>query len=175
MTIQDFIKLAQDRSSIRRYTNREVSKELISQIIESARIAPSAVNFQPWKFIVVTGEKAKAIVQESYDREWFKTAPLYIVACGNHQEAWHRGVDGKDHTDIDVAIAVEHICMSAAAAGVGSCWVCNFDASKLKKDLQLPENLEPIAIIPLGYAEGDGDVRPKKRKTTEEIVQWLED
>ncbi len=175
MNIQEFIKLAQERSSIRKYTNKEVSCEVINQIIESARIAPSAVNFQPWKFLIVKGEKSKQIVRESYNREWFTTAPLYIIACGNHEEAWHRSFDGKDHTDIDIAIAVEHICLSATAAGLGTCWVCNFDATKLKTDLSLPENLEPIAIIPLGYPEGDGDVRPKKRKTTEKIVQWLED
>ncbi|MBE6299040.1 MAG: nitroreductase [Bacteroidales bacterium] len=175
MNIQEFIKLAQERSSIRKYTNKEVSCEVINQIIESARIAPSAVNFQPWKFLIIKGEKSKQIVRESYKREWFATAPLYIIACGNHEEAWHRSFDGKDHTDIDIAIAVEHICLSATSAGLGTCWVCNFDATKLKTDLSLPENLEPIAIIPLGYPEGDGDVRPKKRKTTEEIVQWLED
>ncbi len=175
MNIQEFIKLAQERSSIRKYSNKEVSCEVINQIIESARIAPSAVNFQPWKFLIIKGEKSKQIVRESYKREWFATAPLYIIACGNHQEAWHRSFDGKDHTDIDIAIAVEHICLSATSAGLGTCWVCNFDATKLKTDLSLPENLEPIAIIPLGYPEGDGDVRPKKRKTTEEIVQWLED
>ncbi len=175
MNIQEFIKLAQERSSIRKYSNKEVSCEVINQIIESARIAPSAVNFQPWKFLIIKGEKSKQIVRESYKREWFATAPLYIIACGNHQEAWHRSFDGKDHTDIDIAIAVEHICLSATSAGLGTCWVCNFDAKKLKTDLSLPEDLEPIAIIPLGYPEGDGDVRPKKRKTTEEIVQWLED
>ncbi len=175
MNIQEFIKLAQERSSIRKYTNKEVSCEVINQIIESARIAPSAVNFQPWRFLIIKGEKSKQIVRESYKREWFATAPLYIIACGNHEEAWHRSFDGKDHTDIDIAIAVEHICLSATSAGLGTCWVCNFDATKLKTDLSLPENLEPIAIIPLGYPEGDGDVRPKKRKTTEEIVQWLED
>lgn len=174
MNIQEFLKLAEERSSVRRYSNREVSRELISQILESARIAPSAVNFQPWKFLVVTSEKTKAIIQESYNREWFKTAPLYIVACGNHEESWHRSFDGKDHADIDVAIAVEHICMGAASAGLGTCWVCNFDAAKLKADLQLPETLEPIAIISLGYAEGDGDVRPKKRKDIDEIVQWID-
>lgn len=175
MNIQEFIKLAQERSSIRKYSNKEVSCEVLNQIIESARIAPSAVNFQPWKFLIIKGEKSKQIVRESYKREWFATAPLYIIACGNHQEAWHRSFDGKDHTDIDIAIAVEHICLSATSAGLGTCWVCNFDATKLKTDLSLPEDLEPIAIIPLGYPEGDGDVRPKKRKTTEEIVQWLED
>lgn len=174
MDAQDFIKLAQERSSIRRYANKDVPQELILQIIESARIAPSAVNFQPWKFLVVSGEESKSIVRASYGREWFATAPIYIIACGNHDEAWHRSFDGKDHTDIDIAIAVEHICLCATAAGLGTCWVCNFEAEKLKKELQLADNLEPIAIIPVGYAEGDGDVRPKKRKTVEDIVQWLE-
>ena len=175
MNINDFLKLAEERYSIRRYANKEVPREVLMSVLESARIATSAVNFQPWKFYIASGEKAKKMVCESYNRDWIATAPLYIIACGDHSVAWHRSLDNKDHTDIDIAIAVEHICLSAAAAGLGTCWVCNFDAEMLKRDMQLPENLEPIAIIPIGYPEGDGGVRPKKRKTIEEIVQWLED
>jgi len=85
----------------------------------------SAVNFQPCVFYVVTDQVLLAQLQDCYNRDWFKTAPMCIVACGNHQQAWHRKLDGKDHTDIDVAIAVDHLTLAAVDMGLGSCWICN--------------------------------------------------
>lgn len=173
--VNDFIKLAALRSSVRSYENRPVEREKIELLLEAARLAPSAVNFQPWEFIVVTGEKAKKAVRQSYDRPWIAEAPAYIVACGNHKTSWHRPADGKDHCDIDIAIAVDHITLCAASQGLGSCWVCNFDPAVLRAALQLPDETEPVAIIPVGYPAEKGAVRDKKRKTIDEISRWVED
>lgn len=173
--IKEFMELALARSSVRRYSDRPVECEKLSLLLEAARLAPSAVNLQPWKFLVVTSRKGKEALCQSYTNEWFRTAPAYIVACGNHNTSWHRKFDGKDHCDVDVAIAVEHICLCAAAQGLGTCWVCNFDPGKLGEYLALPEEWEPIAIIPVGYPEGDGAVRPKSRKPIEEVTEWIED
>lgn len=173
--IKDFMELVRQRSSVRRYSERPVEREKIELLLESARLAPSAVNFQPWKFIVITSTEGKEALCQSYTNDWFRTASVYIVACGNHAVSWHRRFDTKDHCDIDVAIAVEHICLCAAAQGLGTCWVCNFDPVKLGEYLALPEGWEPVAIIPVGYPEGDGAVRPKNRKTIEDVVEWIED
>ena len=99
------------RRSVRKYANQSIDKQTIIEIIESARLAPSAVNFQPWKFYVCQSEEAKQIVRESYPREWFNAAPLYILACGDREQSWKRPCDGKDHVDIDIAIAVEHMVL----------------------------------------------------------------
>ena len=110
-------------------------------------------------------------VTEAYDRPWVAAAPTFIIACGLHEQAWHRA-DGKDHTDIDVAIAVEHICLAASSLGIGSCWICNFDKTVITESLGLPSNAEPIAIIPLGYPLSTETVPEKKRKAMNEILTW---
>ena len=103
-----------------------------------------------------------------YKREWLATAPCIIVACVNHNESWHRRADNKDHADIDIAIAVEHLCLAAAEQGLGTCWVCNFDTPRCSEVLGLPENLEPAVLIPVGYAEDEPT--EKKRKPLNEIL-----
>jgi nitroreductase len=167
-------KVIQQRKSIRKYTDEPISKEVIEQLLESARLAPSAVNYQPWKFVICTSEESKRIVRESYPREWFNSAPLYIVACGNHNISWKRA-DGKDHCDIDIAIAVQHIVLKVHDVGLGTCWVCNFDAQKLKNDLKLEEQWEPIAILPIGYSKENSGTAlyDGKRKSLEEITVWI--
>ncbi|MDE6334515.1 MAG: nitroreductase family protein, partial [Muribaculaceae bacterium] len=105
------ISLMNARYSCRDYdTARRPSHEEIEKVIEAARIAPSACNRQPWMFLVVENDKGRQAVIRSYERQWIRTAPTFIIALGNHSEAWHRGYDNKDHTDVDISIAVEHMC-----------------------------------------------------------------
>ena len=168
MTFRD---LAEARFSLRNYDSRPVEQEKIDRLLECVRLAPSAVNFQPCVFYVVTDQVLLAQLQDCYNRDWFKTAPMCIVACGNHQQAWHRKLDGKDHTDIDVAIAVDHLALAAVDMELGSCWICNFDAQKCAQVLDLLEGVEPIALVPIGYAATDE--RPlKKRKSHDELFVY---
>ncbi len=96
----------------------------INKILQAARLAPSAVNYQPPRhFIVATDEELKAELAKAYTRDWFREAPVIIVALGDHQRAWRRR-DGKGHCNIDVAIAVDHLTLAAASLGLGTCWVC---------------------------------------------------
>lgn len=129
--------------------------------MECVRLAPSAVNKQPWKFHIIKSEEGKQKMRACYPREWFETAPMYILASVLHDEEWVRN-DGKEHGNIDVAIAVEHLCLAATELGLGTCWVCNFDASLCHELFTLPENEEPAVIIPLGYPACD--ISEKKRK-----------
>ena len=168
MTFRD---LAEARFSLRNYDSRPVEQEKIDCLLDCVRLAPSVVNFQPCVFYVVTDQVLLAQLQDCYNRDWFKTAPMCIVACGNHQQAWHRKLDGKDHTDIDVAIAVDHLTLAAVDMGLGSCWICNFDAQKCAQVLDLPEGVEPIAMVAIGYAATDE--RPlKKRKSHDELFVY---
>ena len=98
---------------MRSYSAEPVSESQLEYILECARLAPSAVNLQPWRFIVVKSEAVRQQVQSCYKREWIAQAPLYIICVVRHQEEWVRR-DGKRHGDIDIAIAAEHICMAAA-------------------------------------------------------------
>lgn len=167
-----FYNLAATRYSCRKYTSAPVDRELIMAILDTARLAPSACNRQPWQFLVLDTEESRQPVIECYDREWVKNIPAFIVALGLKGEGWVRPYDGKSHIDVDLAIAVEHICLSASSLGLGSCWICNFDPVMLSKKLGLPENVEPIAIIPIGHPDPEGTVPAKNRKAFDEIVKW---
>ena len=161
-----------ERYSCRSYSPKPVEREKLVEVLEAVRVAPSACNRQPWEFVVTESPGGRRAVIEAYDREWIRTAPVFIIAFGLHEPAWHRQSDGKDHTDIDVAIAVEHLCLAATAAGLATCWVCNFDTEIIRKSFGVPEGVEPIAIIPIGYPSDDVKVPAKIRKPLDEIVKW---
>lgn len=166
-----FKDLVLERHSVRSYrADIPVEEEKLHYVLDCARLAPSAVNFQPWKFVVLQSADAKAGLYPSYDRPWVREAPVIVVCCADYAQSWKRRSDGKDHADVDVAIAVEHLCLAAAEQGLGTCWVCNFDAEGLKASLHLPATLEPVAIVPLGYP-ADSSAPEKKRKPLSEITE----
>ncbi len=161
------IDIVQNRYSCRSYQDKPVEEEKVAYLKECMRLAPSAVNRQPWKFRIVRSQEGRAKLQSCYTRPWFNEAPLYVLASLLHEQEWVRE-DGKPHGNIDVAIAVEHLCLAATEQGLGSCWVCNFDAKRCHELFHMPENEEPVVIIPIGYASL-AEPKPKVRKTTEEV------
>jgi nitroreductase len=167
----DFKELARRRYSVRSYQSKPVEKEKLIALVETALLAPSAVNFQPWKFIIVTEPDLLAQLHGCYHRDWFRSAPVCIVAIGDHDKGWHRPTDGKDYTDIDVTIAIDHLMLAATEIGLGTCWICHFNAEKCASVFNLPSNLEVIAMVPVGYPLAEG-IPEKKRKTMEELVLW---
>ena len=162
-----FLDLVKQRYSCRSYQAKSVEQAKVDYVMECVRFAPSAVNKQPWRFRVISGEDAKEKLQQCYNREWFTTAPMYVIASILHDEEWVRS-DGKHHGDIDIAIAVEHLCLAATEQGLATCWVCNFDADLCRQHFSLAANEEPAVLIPIGYA-ADAP-KEKTRKTTEEII-----
>lgn len=168
----NILELSRKRFSARKFTNEPVSEEDLSYILESVRMAPSAVNYQPWRFIIVGSKDEQAKLHTCYNREWFKTAPLYIICMKNVETNWIRKEDSKAHGDIDVAIATEHLCLAATERGLGTCWVCNYDTDKMKQ-LFAREGYEAVAIIPIGHIAPDCPCNEKKRKPIEEIIEKI--
>lgn len=168
----DFKTLSETRFSARKYTEEPISDEQLNYIMECTRLAPSAVNKQPWHFYIITDPALKLKLHECYPRTWFVTAPLYIVGCICHDQEWVRPSDGKPHGNIDIAIATEHLCLAATEKGLGTCWVCNFDAALCKDILQLPDTQEPAVIVPLGHIAPDAPHKEKSRKELSEIVTY---
>jgi nitroreductase len=170
--LMDFIKLARERYSCRNYKQINVEEDKLNLVLEAGRIAPSAVNYQPWYFIVAQGENLEN-VRSCYHRDWFRTAPMCIVVCADHSRSWKRG-DKKDHADIDAAIAADHITLAATSVGLATCWICNFNAEKLTEVLNLPKYVEPIVVLPLGYPEDSADAKRHsvKRKPLNDIVVY---
>ena len=165
----DFINLANERYSVRKYSNQPVEEDKLEIILNSARKAPSAVNFQPYKIFVVQSADKLDAVKACYHRTWLQDVPVILVIVGLHQMGWKRGIDSKDHTDIDAAILIDHIMLQATDLGLGTCWVCNYDVDKLRQTLNLKSTEEPIAIVPLGYP-ANKEVPVKKRKGLDELV-----
>jgi nitroreductase len=112
-------------------------------------------------------------IATTYHKPWILEAPVIIVVCGDHNVSWRRP-DGKNHLDIDIAIAVDHMTLAAAELGLGTCWVCMFNSMLCHEILKLPPNIETVALLPLGYPAEEADVNrhQTKRKPLEEIVHW---
>jgi nitroreductase len=165
-----FLELAARRCSIRKFRPDPVEQEKLEQVLEAARLAPSACNLQPWTFVVLRDESRRRELSAAFPRDWLSKAPVIVAACCDTKAAWTRHQDGKRHGDVDLAIAVEHMALAAAELGLGCCWVCAFDPAVARKALGLPEGIEPVVLLPLGYPAEEG--APKKRKPLSEIVRW---
>ncbi|NOZ47445.1 MAG: nitroreductase [Chlorobi bacterium] len=169
-----FLDLAKKRYSSRKYKKIPVEDKKLMYILEAARIAPSASNKQPWYFIVIKENENIKKVSSCYHREWLYDASAIIVACANHNISWKRPADGKDHADIDVSIAIDHMTLAATDMGLATCWICNFDVPECCKILNIPEHIEPIAILPVAYPEDkvNENRHTFQRKKIEEIIKW---
>jgi nitroreductase len=165
-----FLDLARSRRAIRAYKLDPVPEEQLLQVLEAARVAPSACNNQPWHFIILRDSARREAMKAAYDRAWLWSAPVVIAACADTTACWRRGQDGKLSADIDVAIAMDHLTLCARELGLGTCWVCAFDPVAARRVLELPDHVQPIALTPLGYPAEEG--RPLQRKPLEEIVCW---
>jgi len=144
----NFLDLAKNRFSVRKFKPEPVSEKELLYVLEAGRIAPSAVNYQPWHFLVIRDKENLKKVHTLYHREWFQEAPVVIIILADHNQSWKRA-DEKDHADIDAAIAADHMTLAATDKGLGTCWVCNFDKQKTIDHFNLPEHLEPVVFLPI--------------------------
>ena len=165
----NFAELVQARYSVRAYKADAVPEELLTGVLEAARLAPTAANRQAFQLVVIHVEGREAELQQVYGNEWFTQAPLVICACGLPQENWVRR-DGKNYNDVDVAIVMDHLTLAATDLGLGTCWIGAFDPDAAREVLGLPDEVEPVAFTPLGYP-ADAP-RPKKRKALAELVRY---
>jgi nitroreductase len=170
--MQNFLELIKKRYSVRDYLDKQVEKDKLELILEAGRLAPSACNLQPWHFWVIQDKETLNKIKSVYKREWLQKAPAIVVICGDHTKSWKRA-DGKDHCDIDVAITVDHMTLQAAELGIGSCWICMFDAIKCAEILELPEHIEPIVLLPLGYPTNEQNERHVKRRPLDEVATFI--
>ena len=168
-----FAELILRRRSVRHYAGRPVSREDLLAVLEAARAAPSACNNQPLRFIVVTERAERDALAGAYPRDWFRGAPAVIVVCSDHQKSYHRA-DGKDHADLDAAIAADHMTLAAAECGLGTCWICAFDVGLVRRQLDLPDHIEPVILLPIGHPEEPLSVAAHRspRQPLENLVQW---
>lgn len=171
----EYYELIRSRESIRNYdSDRPVSKETLAKILDAGRLAPSACNYQPWKFLLISSADMLAEVKASYPREWFRDAPHVLVVVGFQNTAWVRSYDGYNSIETDLAIAMTHIILAAENEGVGTCWIEAYNPIILREALNLADGQVIFGITPLGYPkEGFKKTLGKNRKPLKDIVEFL--
>lgn len=169
MEFQDVIRT---RRSVREFSDREVSDNVLRDILNAARIAPSGSNRQPWKFIVIRDPARKhRMVEICEDQAFIAEAPVVIVACGRDIKFNRGGYMGAMSMLVDVSIAFDHLILAAREKGLGTCWIGSFDNAEAKEFLKVPKDYEVVAITPLGYPASDTAFHPETtRKELLEIV-----
>ena len=165
----DFSNLSRQRYSVRAYKPDPVDDNKLQQVLEAARLAPTAANRQPFRLIVIHTAGRQAELKRLYHRDWFSQAPLVIGICALPKPAWVRS-DGKNYADVDAAIAMDHLILAAADLGLGTCWVAAFDPAAAREILRLPDDVEPVAFTPLGFPADQP--RPKERKPLADLVRY---
>ena len=165
-----FQELAEKRRSVRAYKPEPVPEEMLQQVLEAARVAPSACNKQPWRFIVVRSETGRRALGAAYAREWFWKAPVIIAVCILPGEAWVRSYDGRNYAMVDGALAMDHLTLAAAEAGLGTCWIGAFDPAAVREILGLPDGVEIVGMTPLGFPDVEASPRVRSRRALGEIA-----
>jgi len=146
-----------------------VEEEKLAQVLNAARLAPTATNRQPFQFIVIHTAGREAELKRIYSKEWLSQAPIVICACSVPSQAWSR-MDNKNYNQVDAAIAMDHLILAATDLGLGTCWVAAFDPAAAREILRLPEGVEPIAFTPIGYPADQP--KEKKRKDLSELIRY---
>jgi nitroreductase len=166
----NFKELAAARYSVRKFKPDPVEKEKLDLILEAIRNAPTAANKQPQRVLVVSSEdgirKMDAVTPCRFG------APTVLLVCFDKTAAWVRPTDKQDSGWVDASIVATQVLLQAADLGLGSTFVMFFDAAKARAEFSLPDNLIPIAVLPLGYPAADAEPADfhKQRKPLNELV-----
>ena len=160
------------RRSIRAYKPQNVPEEIVDKLIEAASFAPAAGNIQPWKFVIARKPETKKKLAQAADQAFIEEAPVVIVVCANEKRAsMGYGARGKTLYCIqDTAAATQNIHLTAYSLGLGTCWIGAFNEDQAKKAVNAPEEMRPVAIIPVGYA--DEAPSPRNRRPLNQIMRY---
>lgn len=165
----DFLEIAKKRYACRKYEDKKVEKEKLDKILEAAHVAPTGGNCQPVSLIVIQGEEDLSKIGKATN---IYKAPLAILVCSSADESWTNPYNGKKLTDIDASILTDHMMMEATDLGLGSVWICWFDPEVLRKEFNIPDSLEVINILAIGYAAGIAQ-SPSRHSSTRKPLSEL--
>jgi nitroreductase len=177
----NFLELVKKRQSVRKYSNNPVEKEKLLRCLEAARLAPSASNSQPWKWLVVDdGSLRSKVAAETYNQivnfnKFVSEAPVLVVVVMEKPKMVTKigmAIKKKEWPWIDIGIAAEHFCLQAAEDGLGTCMLGWFNEKPIKNLLSIPESKTIGLIISVGYPPEGYKLREKTRKTFDEVVKF---
>ncbi len=166
----DVYEAIRTRKSVRAYLDKEVPGDVLSRILEGARLAPSAKNLQEWRFVVVRDPRTREkLARAARNQAFVAQAPVVLACCA--ETDGHVMTCGQACYPIDVAIAIDHITLCAVAEGLGTCWIGAFFEDQVKEILGIPPHIRVVELLPLGYPKDPSPV-PKRRLPLERIVRW---
>ena len=147
-------EIFEKRYSARKYTDKKVEKELLEKVLDAGRIAPTAVNKQPQRFYVI--ESKEAIEKLDKVTKMRYGAQTVILICSDMDEVWKsKYEEGYTTSDMDISIVTTYMMLKATELGLGTVWVRAFDSKEVKEEFNLPENIKPICMMPIGYVAED--------------------
>lgn len=166
-----FFDLVKTRYSVRDYEPRPVEDEKLQQILEAARLAPTAANLQPQRILVLKSEKAMNTLRRTTRMAY--NAPMAMIICYDKNASWKADRFGDDYDggEVDGAIVMSMMMMQATDLGVGTLWVRGYKEQDIIDAFEIPDHLKPVGIMLFGYAKGEPKYRG--RQTMEEMVQYL--
>jgi nitroreductase len=165
----DVFTAINERYSVRGYKPDPVSDEDLGKVLQAARRAPTAANRQPFRIVVTHTAGREEELTRVYKRPWMTQAPLIVTFVAVPDEAWRR-MDDKPYDEVDATIAMDHLVLAATALGLGTCWIAAFDPAALREVLGLPDDVEPVALTPLGHP--DKGRSQTSRRPLEELVRF---
>lgn len=166
----DFLELSRMRYSVLEYEHRPVEQEKINKIMEAGLSAPTACNYQPQRVLIIDDDESRQKLNHVVQNKC--SAPVAFLICYNKHECWIRPADGKPSGDIDASIVATHMMMEATDLGLGSIWVMNWDPKRMKSEFALGDEIEPTALLIVGYKSEKAAPRQGHlvRKREEEIL-----
>lgn len=169
---EEFMRLASQRYSVRKFDGRPVEPEVIEKILRAGQAAPTACNRQPQRIAVVISPEGLEKLRRCTGSHF--NAPAALLVCHDKNECWKREYDGASSGDIDAAIVTTHMMLAAWTLGVGTTWVMHFIPEAVREEFSVPENLEPTALLVMGYPAPDAAPYPGhlERKPIEEIISY---
>ena len=170
--MDSFLNLAEERYSVRKFSEKSIEKEDLDKILRSGQVAPTAANFQPQRIFVLKTEEALDKVKSV--TPFCFNAPMVLMICWDKNVSW-KAVDGHDSGVVDATIAITQMMLEAFDLGIGSCWVRGYDKRILEEVFELPENLESVALLPIGYLPEGSKAHPVhySRKPIDDMVTYL--
>lgn len=166
----DFEKLINDRYSVRKFKPEHLPNTLIDKILKVSHKAPTGCNYQPQRILVLNTDESIAKLKNCTKCHF--NAPTALLVCHNREESWKRVYDGALSSPVDASIVTTYLMLAAQNEGVGSCWVMHFDPNAMREAFNIPQNVEPTALLVLGYPADDTkplDLHYQSRPITETV------
>lgn len=154
-----FLQLAKERYSVRKFSSKKVEKEKLDLILEAGRFAPTALNYQPQRILVLDTEES--LTKLKLCTRYHFNAPLALLVCYDSTVSWKRSFDNIEMGDVDASVVATHMMLQVAELGLGTTWVGGFNPDIIRETFELPEYLIPVAILPIGYPSSDSVPHPQ--------------